>query len=260
MELNTHLSEIYLRTMFDMVAQRPFEHLHWGLWEDLPEAVDSLAAAQQAYADRLVALIPQDVAYVVDVGCGLGGIARQVVDTGRAVLAITPRPDHHEALSAATDAFETRLGRFEDLSPEQPADLLLFAESFSFFDVNTVWRHIDHWLRPGGSLLIAELMTQDTVDQLRSRCTVEHDEDITKKVAFTTQVLQHHLDRHVRPYHRGLIEALRAVDATLAKRVEETLHTLPNAALRSLFAGRVVEDDMLRDRRYRFMRVRPQAQ
>lgn len=246
------LTDIYLRMMFDMVAQAPFEHLHWGLWDGVPEQPDNFTAAQCAYADHLVRLIPEEVRRVADVGCGLGGIARQIAATDREVIAITPRADHAAAIGG--HGFEVRHGRFEALKPE-PVDLLLFAESLAFFDADEMLRCAADWLPEGGFLLAADLITNATADTVRAAGTVLHDEDVTELTRYTVEVLQHRFDRYVRPYHRGLMDTLEALDPELGATVERTLGNVPNRALRSLFAGRPAEEDLLAERRYRVLLI-----
>lgn len=254
MELKDELSAIYLRTMFELVAQRPFEHLHWGYWRDVEKVPERFAEAQAAYAERLVSLVPGDAHHIVDVGCGLGGIARALTAAGRRVIAITP--DAHHAALLADSQLEVREGRFEDLSPER-SDCVLFAESLSFFpDSDALIERTKRWLGPNGYLLAAELMSEATHAALAGSGELLHDEDITDDVRFTVEVLQHRLDRYVSPYRRGLLATLAAHDPRLSETVARVLGDTPNVALRRLMAGEIVEADMLADRRYRVMLIR----
>lgn len=249
------LTAIYLRTMFDMVAQKPFEHLHWGDWRDVPRDPARFAAAQEAYADRLAALVPTDAHHIVDVGCGLGGIARKLIAANKRVCAITPEASHADLLERA--GLAVRRGRFEDLEPAERGDCVLFAESLSFFpDIDALVERSRRWLRPNGYLLAAELMTDATHTALAASGELLHDEDVTDDVRFTVDVLRDRLDRYVKPYRRGLLDTLAAHDPALSEAVARALRETPNAALRQLLAGEIVEADMLADRSYRLMLIR----
>ncbi|HHH27883.1 MAG TPA: class I SAM-dependent methyltransferase, partial [Polyangiaceae bacterium] len=127
------LVELFLHLTFNLVADDAFDHLHWGLWRDLPEDPRRFGEARQAYADELVSWVPREATRVLDVGCGLGGIARMLAERGHQVTAITPRADHHQRLvEHPVDGLDVRCTRFEDLhASDGPFDLVLFGESFN---------------------------------------------------------------------------------------------------------------------------------
>lgn len=250
----------YLRLTFDLVAYDAFDHLHWGLWRDVPKEPRRFAEAQQAYADELVSWVPSEGARVLDVGCGLGGIAKILADRGHQVTALTPRADHHERLVAhPTERLDLRLGRFEQVD-DGPFDVILFGESFNFFaaDVPATLDRCASLLSPRGQVLIAELLAPETEAALaRSPFTIANERDVTEDVAFTVDALQALFERYVRPYRDLQAAALRAVDRDLAERVDQALANVPNRAVASLFRGRVAEKEMLDRARYLFCSLEP---
>jgi len=64
--------------------------LHYGYWqkEELPDingatlSLADLKKAQELYTRTLIDLIPQDVDTILDVGCGMGDVTRQLADRG----------------------------------------------------------------------------------------------------------------------------------------------------------------------------------
>ena len=142
--------ELYLRFMFDVIARRAGDHLHWGLWSGLPAGGEHFPAARERFAEHLLSHVPETVRSVIDVGCGLGGIAKSLGEQGRSVLAVSPRADHCALMSeAAFHNVEVRCESFETLAAE-PADLLLFAESLNFFarDIGAMLDRCRAILRP----------------------------------------------------------------------------------------------------------------
>ncbi len=254
------LQELYLRVTFDLVAYEAFDHLHWGLWRDVPKEPRRFAEARQAYADELVSWISTERSRVLDVGCGLGGVAKMLADRGHRVTALTPRADHHQRLVAhPVNGLEPRLARFEELEGGT-FDLILFGESFNFFahDVPGTLARVASLLAPGGQLLVAELFAPATSVALeRAGWSTVRTHDVTDEVAFTVDALQAACDRYLRPYRDLHDAALRAVDGDLAAKVTEALADVPNRAVASLLRGHVVEEDMLTHARYLFCLLEP---
>ena len=260
------LGELYLRFTFDLVGTQPFDHLHWGLFDGVAKEPGQLAAAQQRYAERLLELVPAEVRSVIDVGCGLGGIARLLADSGRQVLAIGPREDHCRLLAARRyPGIEVHQGTLQALPAQPPADLLLFAESFNFFveqapggEARSVAGFVELCrprLREGGFVLIADVLSGPMHQALCAAAdfTPLQDRDVHEAAAYTAQALQARLEREAVPYQKLLLEVLEHEEPALARRVRDTIARLPNQALRELLQGRMVEAQQAESRRYRML-------
>lgn len=67
--------------------------LHYGLWQDdLEVCIQNLPAAQQRYSDFLINHIPAGVKRILDVGCGAGGLASELLARGFEVEGVSPSP------------------------------------------------------------------------------------------------------------------------------------------------------------------------
>jgi len=263
------LSELYLRFTFDLVAREAFEHLHWGYFRDVPRDPRALPAAQQAFAELLVSLVPANAHAIADVGCGLGGISRMLVARGAKVTAISPRADHCAAIERAGIAdLEVRCARFEDLAPAGDRDLLVFAESLNFFvhqdaeraqaSVDALAERCRAWLAPGGGLLLCDLVAPPLAAALERApgFAVRECIDVTDDVAFTAEALQGLVDRYVRPYHELVLDVAGQSDPALRTALERTFASVDNVSLRALLhEGRMIEHDMLDGRRYKVWRL-----
>src|SRR5688572_14967616 len=55
-------------------------HLHYGIWPpDLALKLSNLGAAQQNFADFVLKHVPRTVSSILDVGCGAGALAHQLL-------------------------------------------------------------------------------------------------------------------------------------------------------------------------------------
>ena len=134
--------------------------LHYGLWEeDLEVKLQNLPEAQRRYSEFLIGHIPQDVKSILDVGCGAGGLAAELLKRGYHVEGVSPSPLLSEtAQTQAGEDFLIHPGRFEDVqfSLDQQYDMLMFSESFQYITLNMVLDKAQSLIRPGGYILICD--------------------------------------------------------------------------------------------------------
>ena len=134
--------------------------LHYGLWQDdLAVTIQNLPEAQQRYSDFLLGHIPDGVNRVLDVGCGAGGVASELLKRGYEVEGVSPSPLLSEAAQQqAGPDFKIHAGRFEDVefAADDKFDLVMFSESFQYITLDRVLEDAKRRLRPGGYILICD--------------------------------------------------------------------------------------------------------
>lgn len=134
--------------------------LHYGLWQDdLEVCIQNLPEAQRRYSDFLIDHIPEGVKRILDVGCGAGGLARELLARGYQVEGVSPSPLLSEAAQQqAGEGFKIHQGRFEDIgfAPDDKFDLVLFSESFQYISLDSVFDNAMRRLNPGGHILICD--------------------------------------------------------------------------------------------------------
>ena len=134
--------------------------LHYGLWEDdLEVCVQNMPAAQKRYSNFLISHIPESVKRVLDVGCGAGGVASELLARGYAVEGVSPSPLLSEAAQEqAGPDFKIHQGRFEDVTfdEDDKFDLVMFSESFQYIDLDQVFGLARRRLNPGGHILVCD--------------------------------------------------------------------------------------------------------
>lgn len=134
--------------------------LHYGLWQDdLEVSIQNLPAAQQRYSEFLISHIPDGVKRILDVGCGAGGLASELLARGFEVEGVSPSPLLSEAAQQqAGEGFNIHQGRFEDVSfdQDQKFDLVMFSESFQYISLDSVFENAIRRLNAGGYILICD--------------------------------------------------------------------------------------------------------
>ncbi len=134
--------------------------LHYGLWQDdLEVCIQNFPEAQKRYSDFLISHIPDGVKRVLDVGCGAGGVATELLAHGYHVEGVSPSPLLSEAAQQQAGAdFKIHQGRFEDVSfgKDEKFDLVMFSESFQYITLDTVFKDAQKRLNPGGHVLICD--------------------------------------------------------------------------------------------------------
>jgi SAM-dependent methyltransferase len=228
------------------LAGRPEEALlplHWGFWPTdaaasghTPEGYDP----QQAYSEELLAHVPASVTRILDVGCGLGFNARILSARGKQVTAVSPVPHHCAVLEGVRlPGVEVRCTRFEDMSPDEPYDLLLFSESVNHFMLTDEFMlHCGRFLTESGYMLMADDLSAENVHNIeeQQQFRVLGAWDITHNVAPTTGWFARQLPA-LAAYHRAMMAILELYEPPLAARVGTILDSLENRELKALFTG-----------------------
>jgi MPBQ/MSBQ methyltransferase len=142
-------------------------YLHYGYWSPVPTSIDELTLpgmrlAQEAYATKLLDLIPAGVNEILDVGCGIGGNAKTMLARGFNVEALAPDPLQQQKFVKYTDGkIPFHLSTFENYQTDRTYDLVLFSESSQYISVDNLAAGTARILKPGGYLLLADMMRSD---------------------------------------------------------------------------------------------------
>lgn len=134
--------------------------LHYGLWQDdLEVCVQNMPEAQKRYSEFLISHIPAGVKRILDVGCGAGGLASELLERGFEVEGVSPSPLLSDAArQQAGEAFRIHQGRFEDVefADDDKFDMVMFSESFQYINLDNVLENAKKRLEPGGHVLICD--------------------------------------------------------------------------------------------------------
>lgn len=139
------------------------EYLHYGYFKDGLEAdVANLRQAQENYAGLIFSHIPEGVKTILDVGCGSGKTAQQLVARGYTVDCVSPgqilTAYAKEMLGDSVNFFQCK---FEDVVTDKKYDLVLFSESFQYIPMDRSIPGALKLLNPGGYIIASDFFKND---------------------------------------------------------------------------------------------------
>lgn len=139
------------------------EYLHYGYFKDGLEAdVANLRQAQENYAELVFSHIPEGVKTILDVGCGSGKTAQQLLARGYTVDCVSPgqilTAYAKELLGDSVNFFQCK---FEDVVTDKKYDLILFSESFQYIPMDRSIPGALKLLNPGGYIIASDFFKND---------------------------------------------------------------------------------------------------
>jgi len=141
------------------------EHLHFGLWKDpLDPRPDAIYRAQAHMTERLMKLLPDPPARLIDVGCGIGGTSVMLAERGFTTEGYAPSQgliDYASALAATHGVAERctfgNLPFQEVPHPATPFDVAFSQESLQYIHpLEATVRKLWEFVRPGGRLVVGD--------------------------------------------------------------------------------------------------------
>jgi cyclopropane fatty-acyl-phospholipid synthase-like methyltransferase len=142
----------------------PDDFLHYGYFDDVqtrPESISlsDLQHAQTRYAERVLEHVVDTGAPVLDVGAGMGGMARMLGERGFSPTALTP--DRHQVryIKATYPEVPVIEGRFHEVGwpkYDRHFGTVITAESFQYLFLDNALSVIQNILRPGGRWVMCD--------------------------------------------------------------------------------------------------------
>lgn len=132
------------------------ESLHYGIWDGLEVNAGNLRAAQEAYTDRLLALLPPAPARVLDIGGGAGWTARHLLARGYEVEIVVPSAFLAGRCRENAPAATVHACTFQEFAGTGRFDVVLFSESFQYIPLDESLPRLPGLLAPGGVVVIAD--------------------------------------------------------------------------------------------------------
>jgi SAM-dependent methyltransferase len=247
------------------------EDLHYGYWQaDEPADMLHLGTAQARFSEFLLAHIPARAKSVLDVGCGSGKVAEQLIGRGHQVDCVSPGPFltalARKRLAGAADVFECR---FEEFETTRRYDVVLFCESFQYVSLNESLRRAVALLNPGGHMVIADFFRTDAkgysplagghylrafYEQVAAMpFTCQSDVDITREAAPTVKIVNDIAVETVRPICEMARHYLRTNRPWLSRIVHWLLRHRLAKLEKKQFAGKNTPEAFCRFKSYRVM-------
>ena len=239
------LNVVFLDLCAQLIGRhgQPLSPLHWGFWPTASSAPAVEADAYdpfEAFSENLLAYIPDDATRILDVGCGLGVNARLLAARNKLVTAVSPVAHHCAVIEdAKVPGVEVTCARFEEMSPVDRYDLLLFSESVNHFPLDDeFFEHCATFLTDSGFMLMADDLNDERAARIAAQRVfrVVRSADISENVAPTGHWWAEHM-RAFAAYRAALMSILDMHDASAATRVRQILDVLDSSDLRLLLSG-----------------------
>ncbi|NGQ90417.1 class I SAM-dependent methyltransferase [Rhodobacter sp. HX-7-19] len=258
------------------------EHMHYGLWAGLDPVAANLGAAQEAYSQRLFALLPEGRLRILDIGGGAGETAKRLIAMGHSVEIVVPSAFLAARCRVNAPEAVVHEAMFEEARVTGPFDLCLFSESFQYIPLTESLPRAKALLAPGGAIVIGDCFRRLDGDWLknphrtvggghvvekfqeaaaREGLVIEAEEDVTDQVAPSIDVEQAFfnvlgvgvagMDRELRakrPWLRGLVVGV--LGRVMGARRRASL-------MRRLTGDERTGEAFRRSNRYLLMRLRP---
>jgi SAM-dependent methyltransferase len=134
------------------------EYLHYGYWTPgLEVKATNFRQAQENYARLLMEHIPPGTRSILEIGCGTGKMAEDLIRQGYEVTCVSPPgPLTDRAIKRLNGKGTVHAMRFEDFTTEEKFDLCLFSESYQYIDMRTSFAQCGKFLKPGGWILLCD--------------------------------------------------------------------------------------------------------
>ena len=136
----------------------PGDFLHYGYFDDIdrqPEdmSLAEIAAAQNRYADRLLDQVVCPDSPVLDVGCGMGGLCRMMLQRGLTPVALTPNRLQVTHVTRQFPDIQVIKSKFEKLPVSEHTaryGTVITAESLQYLKLDQALPVLEQILKPGG--------------------------------------------------------------------------------------------------------------
>ena len=119
------------------------EYLHYGYFENgLKPSIDNLPKAQAAFTQKVIKELPNKINKILDLGCGTGGVASQLISKKYTVTCVDPDPFMVQTTLKRTNyKVNGKVGLYENLTdiPKRFFDLIMMCESCQYIEPITGW-------------------------------------------------------------------------------------------------------------------------
>ena len=140
----------------------PGDFLHYGYFDDAkiqPQdlSLNDIYRAQLRYAELLLAEIEDRDSPVLDVGCGMGGLVKLMLDKGLNPVALSPDRTQVNHIKTKYPQVPVIESRFEDISPvDNRYGTIITSESLQYLNLEASLPLFEKLLRPGGRWLVCD--------------------------------------------------------------------------------------------------------
>ena len=146
--------------------------LHYGYFDDINIKSDSISIkdlenAQMRYVDIIIEQILNKSEYILDVGCGMGGLSNILLNNNLKVEALTPDNNQKEYIKSKSPNLTLHHMKFEDFKSEKKFGTIINSESLQYIDLDIAFESVNHLLNKNGQWIITDYFrnNEDGINQ-----------------------------------------------------------------------------------------------
>ncbi|MCX7957100.1 MAG: class I SAM-dependent methyltransferase [Endomicrobia bacterium] len=205
----------FFRDIFEL------ECLHFGYWDNSLKEInlENLKKAQQLYIDVLIQKIPKDVKTVLDVGCGTGEVAKNLLLKNFVVECVSPDNYQYSIVKKKLQNITFHLTKFEYLVVDKQYDLVLMAESCQYLNLELMFIKLKQVVSQNGYVLISDYFRKSDIKYYRTthiesefkkylkkfNFEIVSEEDITDNVLPTLTLAKKYYEKYLLPISEIII-------------------------------------------------------
>lgn len=148
--------------LYDQILNTDF--LHYGYFDD-PEtaaskiSLDDIRQAQVRYAELILEQIKTTNGNVLDIGCGMGGLIRMLLEQNHTVMGVTPDVHQINYISQKYPAAAVLRAKFQNFPVNDHLtkfDTVIHSESLQYMGLNAAIDNVKKIMKPAGRWIVVD--------------------------------------------------------------------------------------------------------
>ena len=202
--------------------------LHYGYFknpnintEDI--SLKQIEDAQILYSHQIIDKIKRKEEYILDVGCGMGGLAKIIKEKNLKVEVLTPNKNQIDHIQFKYPELKFYHSKFENLKTSMSYGTIIHSESLQYMDLDKAFKKVELIMNTGGQWIITDYFRIDSSGINKSghqlddflekveeyRWETVFKQDITGNVMPTLKFINMYAERFLFPLKHFAFEKLR---------------------------------------------------
>lgn len=192
--------------------------LHFGYFDDINIEPDTISVrniedAQVRYSEVMIEQINNKEEWVLDVGCGMGGLSTILLEKGYKVQSLTPNLLQKRYINQKKPDLTVHNLKFEELNTTDKFGTIINSESLQYINLDEAFKKVDSLLLEGGRWLITDFfrIEEKTINKSGHRLEdfmasvakhgwkITYEQDITLNSLPTLKVINFYYTRFLEP-------------------------------------------------------------
>ena len=192
--------------------------LHYGYFENIdiePESIsiNDLENAQMKYVELIIEQILHKQKNVLDVGCGMGGLSKILMDKGINVQSLTPDNNQKNHIKNKYPELIVHHMKFEDFKTKEKFGTIINSESLQYIDLDIAFDSASNIISDNGRWIITDYfridndginksghLHSDFLQSIRKNgWKIVHENDMTLNSLPTLKFANTFIDRFIKP-------------------------------------------------------------